>query len=103
MVNKYYLCDLGTAQNTRSSRVNELRSGLLTGPTRQEAKDQLHWAVSTDGRWVLANVEASDADHTWLLGRGYVTYQGDMTAAGYAPQATYDYIAANPTLWTRSP
>lgn len=102
-MNRYYLCDLSTTQNTRVARINELRTGLPNGPTRQEAKARLHWAVSVDGRWVLANCETSDADHAWLLSLGYVTYQGEMTAAGLAPQATYSYLAANRALWSLIP
>jgi hypothetical protein len=96
VANRYYLVDLGTNPATKNQRVNTLRGMLPNGPTRQATQDMLHWAVSTNGRFYLAQAETSDAEHSSLLANNWITVFANLAAVE-------TYKVANPSLWYPSP
>lgn len=86
----------------RNNRWFDIQNSLIKQPGLRELPSQLlHWRVSVDGTMVLAEVNATEEEHTAMLAMWGVTYIGGRNPDGTTEQSVYDYLDANRTLWEK--
>ena len=100
-MNRYYSVTYSATNSTIRRRWETIELRLQPGwiGRRERANDLLHYRESADGSIRLLQLETNAEEHAFLNGTTGVTYLGDQTPEGYAPQAVHDYLAADPARW----